>query len=70
MCNIVSHLDCNNLTELDPGQPQTVLSFTDDMKTLARIIHDNNDVHRMNYFASCVDAYKYQISALSTNVDG
>ena len=69
-CNIVSHLDYKNLTEPDPGQPRTVLSFTADMKSLTRTIRDNNDVHIMNYFASSADAYEYQISNLSTTIDG
>ena len=48
------------LTEPDPGQPRTVLcSLTADMKTFTKMIHDNNEVHRMNYLYSFADAYKY-----------
>ena len=48
------------LTEPDPGQPRTVLcSLTADMKTFTKMIHDNNEVHRMNYLYSYADAYKY-----------
>ena len=48
------------LIEPDPGQPRVVLlSLIADMKTFTIMIHDNNDVHRMNYLYSFADAYKY-----------
>ena len=49
-----------NFAEPDPGQPRTVLfSLTADMKTFTTKMHDNNEVHRMNYLYSYADAYMY-----------
>ena len=66
-CNIVSHLDCNILDWTRSGSTPNcsfvLLSLTADMKTFTIMIHDNNDVHRMNLY-SYADAYKYQTEKL------